>query len=145
MSIKSSIYKEANAFRVSQDNLGSKDEALSGDIVISCSPATTTRAATAVAFSRDVEVSLKTATGEVHTWFNGTLPVAIADTSSAGTAAIADSATVVTLVNGVGTIAITGSAAAWLATETNTLTVSKNTMIPVLANVANATSVETIV
>ena len=115
MSISASIYKAAKAFRISQDNIGTKDEALSGDIVISCSPSVTTRPATTEAFSRDVEVSLKTSAGEIHTWFNGTLAVAASDTSTAGTAAIADSATEVTLVNGVGTIAITGDAAAWLA------------------------------
>jgi len=88
--------------------------AIAGDIVIVVSPVATTRAATTAAFNRFVKVKLQTAAGARHSWFTGTLPAAIADTSSAGTASIHGGATTVSLVDGMGVIQIDGDAAAWL-------------------------------
>lgn len=121
------------------------DEALSGDIVIAVSPSTVTRTATSAGFSRTIRVALETADGRTHSWFNGTLPIAASKSSTAGTIAIKDSATVITLVNGIGNVVVNGSATAWLANDTNTLTVSKNANVPLFANVAATTSVETII
>jgi hypothetical protein len=96
-----------------QANLTAK--AMSGDIVLSILPATTTRAATAAAWTRKVTVKALTAAGELHSWLNAAYATkaAIADTSSAGTATIAS--TTLTLVNGAAEITVSGDAAAWLA------------------------------
>lgn len=116
MSVKDSIYKSIDDFKAAIYN--AKDDpaqsAIDGDIVIVVSPATTTRAATTAAWSRKVKVALQTAAGKRHSWFTGTLPATIADTSSAAAATIHGSATSVSLVNGEGEIQIDGSAAAWL-------------------------------
>ena len=123
-----------------QANLTAK--AMSGDIVLSILPATTTRSATAAAWTRKVTVQALTAAGELHSWLNAAYAakVAIADTSAAGTATIAS--TTLTLVNGGAEITVSGDAAAWLATETNTLTIGN---IEILGyTVTGGTSAETI-
>ena len=99
-------------------------KALSGDIVLAVTPATATQAATTAAWEKEVTIKLQTADGEVHKWFSGKLALAIADTSTAGTASIDPTATAPYMVNGEYTVKIKGSAAAWLATETATLTVN---------------------
>ena len=114
MSIADSTYKAINDARANS-GVGILRSAIDSDIKIALSPATTTRAATAAAFSRDVNVRLQTAAGAVHSWYNGTLAISAADTSSAGTISIKDSATEVTLVNGEGSVTLNGNAAAWLA------------------------------
>jgi hypothetical protein len=116
-------------------------KAMSGDLVFEVSPATVAPAPTAAAWTRTVTVTLKTSTGEVHTWFDGVLAsgVSIADTSNAGTATIPS--TTLTFVNGVATVVVSGGAAAWLAAETDTLTVEEATILGY--TVAEATSVET--
>lgn len=113
---------------------------MSGDMQFVITPATTTRAATSAAWTRVVKIELKAANGLVHKWFNGSLAVSIADTSSAGTASIVT--TTPTMTEGVCEVVISGSAAAWLADETNTLTLSSKTIAGV--SVAGGTSVETI-
>lgn len=118
-----------------------RDKAMSGDLVFVVTPATTSKAARATAWTRSVKVCLKTAAGEIHTWFSKAITsgVSIADTSTAGTATIPS--TTLTFVNGCATVVVSGNAAAWLATETDTLTVASAT---ILGNtVASKTSVET--
>jgi len=117
--------------------------ALSGDMVLSISPATVTRAATAAAFTRTVEVALKTAAGKVHDWCNLALTtkVSVADASDAGEATIAS--TTLTLVKGKASIVVTGSEAAWLEDDTNTLTIATLSINGM--SVTGGTSVETIV
>ena len=130
---------KANA--VSND-IATMAAAMAGNLVLSITPATTTRKATSAAFTRTVTVRLVDSDGNVHTWFNKAVAtgVSIADTSSAGTASIAS--TTLTFVNGVAQVVVTGSASAWLANETNTLTVAN---VTVLGNtVTGGTSVETI-
>ena len=114
MSIADSTYKAINDARANS-GVGILRSAIDGDIEIALSPATTTRAATTAAFSRDVNVRLQTSAGAVHSWYNGTLAISAADTSSAGTISIEDSATEVTLVNGEGSVTLNGNAADWLA------------------------------
>ena len=99
-------------------------KAMSGDIVLKCTPATATPAPTAAAWSTPVVITLETADGERHKWFSGKLALAIADTSTAGTAAISPTATAPHMVDGAYTVNITGDAAAWLNSETVTLTVN---------------------
>ena len=99
-------------------------KAMSGDIVLKCTPATATPAPTAAAWSTPVVITLETADGERHKWFSGKLLLAIADTSSAGTASIDPTATGPYMVDGAYTVNIKGNAAAWLNAETATLTVN---------------------
>lgn len=99
-------------------------KALSGDIVLKCTPATATPAPTSAAWSTPVLITLETADGERHKWFSGKLALAIADTSSAGTASIDPTSTAPYMVDGAYTVNIKGNAAAWLNAETATLTVN---------------------
>jgi hypothetical protein len=124
-----------------REYLGLIEDALQGDLVMSISPATVTPAPTAAAWTRTVTVEIKNAAGELHSWINDTYAttVSIADTSSAGTASIAS--TTLTLVNGRAVITVSGDAAAWLDTETDTLTIGNITVAG--ATVTGGTSVET--
>ena len=97
-------------------------KAQSGDIVLKVTPATATPAPTAAAWSQTVVVSLETADGERHTWYNGHVTIAVGDTSTAGTAAILPTAGAHYMTDGVLNVTLSGAAAAWLATETATLT-----------------------
>lgn len=118
-----------------------RDKAMSGDMVWVFTPATTSKAARSTAWTRKVVVELQTAAGEVHSWFNKSITsgVSIADTSTAGTATIPS--TTLTIVNGRAEITVSGNAVAWLATETDTLTVAQATILGY--TVASKTSVET--
>jgi hypothetical protein len=115
--------------------------ALIGDMVFTVSPTTVNRTHTSAAWSRTVAIALKTAAGAVHTWFTGdiTSGLSIADTSTAGTASI--TGTTLSIVNGEATVIVDGDAAAWLATETDTLTIEEATILGY--TVAEATSVQT--
>lgn len=117
-------------------------KAISGDMIFTITPATTTKAAGTYAISRDVTVALTDALGCVHTWFNRTVTSAcsIGDTSTAGTAAIGT--TTLTYVNGVATKTVTAVSAAWVGAETNTLTVANMTVLG--QTVTGVTSVQTI-
>jgi hypothetical protein len=116
-------------------------KAMSGDLVFVVSPATVNRAATGAAWQRTVTISLKTAAGAVHTWFNKAIAtgVSIGDDSTAGTASIPS--TTLTFVNGVATVVVSGDAQAWLAAETDTLTVAAAVILGV--TVPGVTSVQT--
>lgn len=120
-----------------------RDKAMAGDMIFVVSPATCTRTATEEAWTRKVAVELQTAAGEIHTWLNKSITsgVSIADTSTAGTASIAS--TTLTFVNGKATVTVTGSAHAWLADETNTLTIAQATILGY--TIASKTSVETVI
>jgi hypothetical protein len=124
-----------------RDRIYLQDKAAAGDLVWVCTPATLVSTPTAAAWTRDVTVTLETAAGEVHTWFNKaiTTGVAIADTSTAGTATIPS--TTLTVTNGKAVVTVSGDAADWLNTETDTLTVAQATILG--ATVAAKTSVET--
>lgn len=123
------------------DDVDMMAKALSGDIAWTVAPATTTKAATSAAWTRDVVVRLTDSAGNVHRWFNKAISsgVSVADTSTAGTASVAS--TTLTIVNGEATVTVSGAAAAWLATETDTLTVASATILGV--TIAAKTSVET--
>lgn len=118
-----------------------RNKALAGDIVFKCTPATVAPVPRATAWTRTVVVTLETASGQVHEWFNKaiTTGVSIGDTSSAGTATIAS--TTLTFEKGKATVVVTGSAHSWLNTETDTLTVAQATILGY--TVASKTSVET--
>lgn len=128
------------------------EKALAGDIVLALTPATLGSSAAAVAaaiagtagkFVRTVKFELKDAAGNIHTWFNGDIGLAIAEsTAGDGVAAIAGSATKVSLVEGVGSIDIeyTGT---WAAADTSTLTTTQRDIAGV--TIAAKTSKDTLV
>ena len=115
--------------------------AMSGDLAFSIDPETVSADATAAAWTRTVTISLVDSSGNVQKWFNKAITsgVSIGDTSSAGTASIAS--TTLTFVNGVATVVVSGDEAAWLAEETDTLTIAQATILGY--TVAAKTSVET--
>ena len=123
------------------DLLNQMIDGLCGDLVFVVTPATVTSDATAAAWTRTVTIELQNAAGDVQKWFNKaiTTGVSIADTSSAGTATIPS--TTLTFVNGVATVVVSGDEAAWLAEETDTLTIAQATILGY--TVAAKTSVET--
>lgn len=116
-------------------------KAMAGDMVLVATPATVTPVPISAAWTRDVVVTLETAAGEVHEWFDKaiTTGVSIADTSTAGTATIPS--TTLTFADGTVTVTVSGDAQDWLNTETDTLTVAE---LVVLGYTLTAkTSVET--
>jgi hypothetical protein len=124
-----------------RDYLGLMGKAQAGDMVWVVSPATTSKAAQATAWTRTVRIELQTAAGEIHEWFTKdiTSGASVADTSTAGTATIPS--TTLTVVNGIAEVIVSGNAQNWLATETNTLTIAAATIMGY--TVASKTSVET--
>ena len=106
-------------------------------------PATVNRDATAAAWERKVQVALKDGAGELQLWCNSSFAttVSIADTSVAGTATI--NSTTLTFVDGIAEITVSGDAAAWLAAETDTVTVGSITING--QTVTGGTSVQTFV
>lgn len=137
----SAFKKEERAPRYLRDAMALRDKALAGDIVWVVDPATVTPAPTAAAWTRTVTVTLETAAGELHDWFSKAITsgVSIADDSTAGTATIPS--TTLTVTNGKATVVVSGDEAAWLDTETDTLTVAQATILGY--TVAAKTSVET--
>lgn len=124
-----------------RDELRNLGAALSGNIIWVVTPSTVSTVATSSAWTRTVMVSLEDGSGNVHTWFTKTFSggISIADTSTAGTASIVS--TTLAIVNGRASITISGTAASWLANQTDTLTVAQQTINGV--TVASVTSVET--
>jgi len=118
-------------------------EALNGDIVLSRSP--TALASTVngsdTGTTRVVELTVKNAAGETHTWVDSAhaAGASIGDTSSADTATIAS--TTVTFTNGVAKVTVTRDFSDYADTETNTLTVATLTIVG--QSVVGGTSVET--
>lgn len=104
-------------------------KAHSGDIVLKITPATANVPHTDAGWSKDFKITLETAAGEKHGWFNGPVTLEIADTSEDGSASIFPAATTVYLTNGEYDVSIRGNAAAWLAAETATLTVQQATIL----------------
>ena len=124
-----------------RDEISLRDKAMVGDIVFTITPATVAPAPTGEAWTRDVVVEVQDASGNTHTWLNKdyATSIAIADTSTAGTASIAS--TTLAIVEGRAVVTVSGDAVAWLNAETDTLTVSNITVMGY--TVTGATSVET--
>ena len=125
------------------------NEAMSGDIVLKCTPTALGSSAADIAaavladgyFEREVEISLVNAAGEVHTWFNGQLSVAGSETN-AGDGTADPTAAKVTLVNGVGTC-IFRYLKTWATGDIATLTITGGTILGY--TIANKTSVDTLI
>jgi hypothetical protein len=94
-------------------------------------PATVDTAPTAAAWERTVNIELQDSNGVLQEWFTKdiTTGVSIADTSSAGTASIPS--TTLSIVNGRGSVVVSGDAEAWLGgtaqIETITCTAGEST------------------
>ncbi len=92
------------------------EAALIGDLVIVATPTTLGSSAAAVnaaiggaaaKFTRQVTIELQNAAGDVHTWFNGSLAIAVAEvTAGSGVSAIAGGVSSVTFVEGVATVTL---------------------------------------
>ena len=122
-----------------------RSEALNGDILFVVTPATVTPVPTSSAWTRNVDVEVQNAAGEVHTWFNESIAsgMSIADDSVAGTASITTgNGTTLVFVKGQVGIVVAGDAAAWLDAETDTFTVEEYTGFAG-QTMAEKTSVET--
>ncbi len=114
--------------------------AVSGSaITMVITPATWTPKPTSAAWESYVAVTFK-CNGSICEWMNGiTISASVADSSTAGTATI-DSATPA-VKNGVARIKVIGDAAAWLNSETVTVTIANKTVLG--ATVTGGTSVAT--
>lgn len=132
--------------------LATQETALAGDLVIVATPAALGSSAAAVnaaiggaaaKFTRQVRIELQNAAGDIHTWFNGSLAIAVAEiTAGDGISAIAGGVSTVEFVEGVGTITIeyTGT---WAAADTQTLTITGGTILGYA--VTDKTSVDTLI
>ena len=96
---------------------------LAGDYVIKCDPETVAPEPTNAVWSQTVTVTLETTDGEVHTWYNGPVKLAVGDTGG-GTATITPGAGNRMMTNGSLTVVLAGDEATWAHGETATLTVS---------------------
>ena len=102
-------------------------KAMGGDMVFKCTPATAAPSAAAAAQADivyKVKVTLESAAGEVHSWYNGPVLLAIADTDDTGVATISPAAGERNMTNGELEVTVTLPKAAWTATKTVTLTVA---------------------
>lgn len=109
------------------DNFGLLAKAMSGDMVFSLSQTTaspTVAECTAAAQVYNIVISLTTAAGELHSWYNGKVLLAIADDDNAGAASINPAAGERAMTNGVLEVEVTMSKATWTAGSKATLTVS---------------------
>ncbi|GEM_PF-1013578 len=116
-------------------------KAANTDMIFVVTPATLTTPHASEA-NRTVTITLQSASGEIHTWFNEAITsgVSIAHANNSGTVTATIPSTTLTFVNGVASVTITlgGSPAA---TDTDTLTVTAATILGF--SVATHTSVET--
>ena len=117
------------------DYLTVMETALKGDLVLVATPATTGGSAvainaaiagTAAKYTRDVVLTLENAAGDIQTWFNGTMAVAVAEvTAGNGVSAMDDGLATVQFEAGVATATVkyTGAWAGGTAqTETQRIT-----------------------
>lgn len=114
-------------------------KALSGDLVFVVTPATKSTAHGSAA-NRTVAIALKTAAGEIHTWFNAALVAGVAVAKSSETGTVSIPSTTLTFVAGLASVEIT-EGGAWAEADTNTLTIAAATILGYA--VAQKTSVET--
>lgn len=94
-------------------------KAMSSDMKVTVDTANDTPAATASAWSKTINFRITDSAGNTHKWFSGDVVATVGDTSSAGTATVDDATPPV--VNGSGTVVLSGDAASWLAADTATV------------------------
>jgi len=124
-----------------RDEISLRDKAMAGDIVFAITPATVAPAPTSAAWERSITIEIQDASGDIHTWLSQdyATSLTIANTSTAGTATI--ESTTLSIVNGRAVVTVSGDTAAWLNSESDTLTVSALTVLGY--TVSSVTSVET--
>ena len=98
-----------------------RDAAMSGDIIVNILTADVAPEPTAAIWSYAVVFQLEDSLGRIHDWCSQDIVATAADDSTAGTAAVSDASPAV--VNGVGTVTLSGDAEAWLDTEEATCTI----------------------
>lgn len=86
---------------------------VSGDLVLDVT-ANETKAATAEAWTKTINIALKTAAGGLHKWYNGPITLAVTNTSSAGTASITPAAGSHNMTDGELSVVMAGDEADWL-------------------------------
>jgi len=121
-----------------------RQEAMSGDLVFTASPATlgTSEAVADAGTTRTVQVALKNAAGDVHEWFNKAITTGVA-VSDSTTPTPTIPSTTLTFVNGLASVVVTYPAGVYGAGEAVTLTVNAATILG--ETVAAVTSVDTLV
>lgn len=120
------------------------EASVNGGLTMDINPTAVNRDATAAAWIRYVDIQILNSDGTIATWLTKdyATTLSIGDTSVAGTASIVS--TTLSIVAGVARVAVSGDAAAWLAAETDTLTVA-NITDPFGNTVTGGTSVQTFV
>jgi hypothetical protein len=125
--------------------------AINGDILLKCTPSTIAASPGSAAWEEDILVTLETNDGELINCYSGYVTLAVADTSTAGTASILTSAGttagVATMTDGQLWVKLKGDAAAWNTANTATLAVNATANNPGLvgaSGIATATCVLTI-
>lgn len=112
---------------ITNENFKILAKAMSGDMAFSLSQTTATplvSECTAGDVVYDVTISLVTAAGELHSWYNGEVLLAIEDNDGTGAATISPAAGERAMTNGQLTVTVTLPKAVWTATRAATLTVS---------------------
>lgn len=100
---------------------------MSGDMVFKLSQTTAAPTAAQCAAADqvyDIGIRLESATGELHSWYNGKVLIAIADDDSTGVATISPAGGEVAMTNGQLTVTVTLPKAVWTASKKATFTVS---------------------
>lgn len=128
-----------------REYLALQAKAMSGDIVMVLTPSTTGSPATdATAFTRDVVITLETASGDIHTWANAAYETSLAATETVATLTgdVTIASTTLTFVEGSATVTVSATGG-WAIGDTNTLTASAVVIAGI--SVTGGTSIDTIV
>jgi hypothetical protein len=115
---------------------------ISGAMTLAILPETTTRAATAAGWTRTVNFEILDSEGNVLEYLNLTFSAVLSAATDSVAGAVSIPSADLVIANGRGSVVVTGTAADWLAVETNTLTVANLTILGY--TVTGGTSVETI-
>ena len=102
-------------------------KAMGGDMVFKCTPATAAPSAAAAALADvkyTVTVTLESAAGEVHSWYNGPVLLAVSTDDGTGVATIDPAAGERNMTDGSLDVVVTLPKAAWTEGKAVTLTVS---------------------
>ena len=127
------LTKFQNDLRTYMDAMG---DLIADDVSVVCMPANVTPAPTSAVWSYVVPFEIRSARTGTVLPINGTIGAGAGDTSTAGTAAV--SSATPTVYMGRGTVTLSGDAAAWLNTETASLTLT-------YTNLRGGTDVDTFV
>ena len=126
-------YKRDNGIAPAvREALSNQAAAMSGDILVNILTVNVTPEPTSAVWAYDVEFELVDSLGRRHEWYNGNIVAAASDDSSAGTAAVDDASPA--MVDGLGTVELSGAAQAWLDTEVATLTLNGTVLGKVMSD-----------